>query len=137
MYHRYVLLDPGVHTDPSDRVLGYATLGPARGPAEPGFAGEIYELYVRPGAQRRGIARPCWPRRATSWGSASRGSWWRCCATTGQRGRSTRRWGCRPRAARSPGRLSAGGVGRASVQPAALGGCGLVRYEAPAVELTW
>lgn len=47
--HRWVV-DVGGH------LWAYATAGPSRGDgAEPGFAGEVYELYVHPQAQGMGM----------------------------------------------------------------------------------
>jgi ribosomal protein S18 acetylase RimI-like enzyme len=45
-----------VAEDPRGVVAGYVSFGPARHPdLEPGFAGEVFELYVDPDHQRRGV----------------------------------------------------------------------------------
>jgi ribosomal protein S18 acetylase RimI-like enzyme len=47
-----------VWSEPEIGAVAYATFGPAReGSYEPGFAGELFELYVHPEFQRRGIGR--------------------------------------------------------------------------------
>lgn len=47
-----------VHVAETDgRIVGFAGGGRARAGAPPGYVGEVYALYVRPGHQRRGIGR--------------------------------------------------------------------------------
>lgn len=47
-----------VHEDNWGRALGYVTFGAARdGALDPGFAGEVFELYVDPEHQRHGAGR--------------------------------------------------------------------------------
>jgi ribosomal protein S18 acetylase RimI-like enzyme len=47
-----------VAEDVGGEVAGYITFGPARHPdLEPGFAGEVFELYVDPDRQRLGLGR--------------------------------------------------------------------------------
>ncbi len=45
-----------VGEDETGSIAGFATAGPARSPSPPG-GGEVYAIYIRSGAQRRGLGR--------------------------------------------------------------------------------
>jgi ribosomal protein S18 acetylase RimI-like enzyme len=120
--------------DGAGRLLGYVTFGRARGlELDPGFAGELYELYVDPTVQRSGVGKALFAAASTE--LARRYAWLvvevlagnhRARAFYTSMGLATdgREWPRPLGPSRSPDRTPA---------PHTL----VVRYEGPLVDLTW